>query len=275
VDQNRPLSALAAPAVRALTAEETIQPSSIDKAFRILAMFSTANPRLSLSEIQRSSGLAMTTTHRTVRNLVDLGALQICEDGRYAVGLTLWRLGCLSPATVDIERVTHPYMQALYDKVKQPVQLLVRDGERSVFVARCAATGPERNPHVGAGYTMHAGAGGQVLLAFAPRVVQERVLRSNLQAYTPRTPTDPSELRGILEDVRTQGYAWSDRQLRDDLLSVAAPIRDANDRVVGALSLVLPIEQEARHPWPRIVLATTRAISGLLARSGGNLPHTA
>lgn len=270
-----PVSALAEPWVPSLAAEETLQPSSIDKAFRILAVFSSHTPRLTLSEVQRSSGLAMTTTHRTVRNLVDLGALQICEDGRYAIGLTLWRLGCLSPATVDIERVAHPYMQALYDKMKHPVQLIVRDGDRSVFVARCSATGAERNPHVGAGYTMHAAAGGQVLLAFAPHVVRERILRSPLQSYTSCTPTDPAELRRILETVRTQGYASSEGQLRDDLLSVAAPIRDANDHVVAAISLVIPIARRSNHAWPQIVLATTRAISRLLARSGGHLPHTA
>jgi len=275
VESALPISAMASPALRALGAGEGAQPSSIDKAFLILGVFTQNTPRLSLSEIHRASGLAMTTTHRTVRNLVDLGALQICEDGRYAIGMTLWRLGCLAPATVDLERVAHPFMQALYDKFKHPVQLIVRDGERSVFVARCSATGAERNPHVGAGYTMHAAAGGQVLLAFAPRLVQERVLRGPLTRYTDRTPTDPGRLRTILETVRAQGYAVSDRELRDDLISVAAPIRDAEQRIAGAISLVIAIEEASTHPWPQIVQATTRAVSRLLARTGGNLPHTA
>jgi DNA-binding IclR family transcriptional regulator len=79
---------------------------------------------------------------------------------------------------------------------------------------------------------------GLVLLAHAPREVQERVLAAPLQRYTPFTLTDPRQLRRVLAEVRRTGVAISDRQVTTDAVSVAAPV-EVRGSVVAALSIVM------------------------------------
>ncbi|XVQ16158.1 IclR family transcriptional regulator domain-containing protein [Spirillospora sp. CA-255316] len=101
---------------------------------------------------------------------------------------------------------------------------------------------------VGGRCPLHPTGVGRVLLAFAPPEVQEKVLASPVRSFTPLTVTSPVELRRILADVRTRGFAVNDRQVSVGTFRWAAPIRDANNEVVTALSLVVPSEQASVPP---------------------------
>ena len=92
---------------------------------------------------------------------------------------------------------------------------------------------------------------GLVLLAHAPVDVQEEVLAGPFERYTPYTVTDPRELRRMLADVRTTGFAVSDRQLSDETVSVAAP--GARRPEAGGRRRV------ARRPVPHLAAAAGAA----------------
>lgn len=64
----------------------------------ILASFSSGHTELSLAEISRRAGLAVSTTHRLVGELRAWGALERDADLRYRIGVRLWELASLSPA---------------------------------------------------------------------------------------------------------------------------------------------------------------------------------
>jgi len=64
----------------------------------ILGSFSPGHAELSLVEISRRAGLAMSTTHRLVGELHTWGALERDADLRYRIGARLQELAALSPA---------------------------------------------------------------------------------------------------------------------------------------------------------------------------------
>jgi DNA-binding IclR family transcriptional regulator len=64
----------------------------------VLDSFSVAHAELTLTEISRRTGLAVTTTHRLVGQLHALGALDRDEHGRYSIGPRLRELARLSKA---------------------------------------------------------------------------------------------------------------------------------------------------------------------------------
>ncbi|MFE1229240.1 IclR family transcriptional regulator C-terminal domain-containing protein [Streptomyces sp. NPDC058745] len=70
---------------------------------------------------------------------------------------------------------------------------------------------------------------GRVLLAYAPKDIQEEVLESPLRAWTPHTVTDPKALRRQLDGIRREQVFVSDRQLTEETVAVAAPV-DRQDR---------------------------------------------
>ena len=100
-----------------------------------------------------------------------------------------------------------------------------RDSEHFVGVTNWVG---RRVPH-------HVAANGKVFLAFGAAPAPAR-----LQRFTQRTITNKAALEAELERVRSQGYATAIDELELGLTAVAAPVRDAGDVVVAALSVSGP-----------------------------------
>jgi IclR family transcriptional regulator, pca regulon regulatory protein len=76
---------------------------------------------------------------------------------------------------------------------------------------------------------------GRVLLAFQPQVAIDAYFdRVNMRRLTEHTETDPNQLRKILKDVRTKGYAAIQDELDYGIVSVALPIFGPHGRIVAA-----------------------------------------
>jgi DNA-binding IclR family transcriptional regulator len=68
----------------------------------------------------------------------------------------------------------------------------------------------------------------------------ERLLSSPLPRYTPATVTDARKIRNELRQIREQDYAFDFGGYIAGVHAVAAPIRDASDRVVASIGIVAP-----------------------------------
>lgn len=219
----------------------TTPKSVAGRLFSLLGAFTEARPSANLSELSRLTGLALSTTHRLVTELVEWGALDRDSSGRYHVGLRLWALGSLTPGSLGLRERAMPFLEDLYEVTHQNVQLAVRDGLDVVYVERISAHNAVNVvTRVGSRLPVHATGVGLAMLAYAPAEVQELALRSPLKRFTPKTICAPARLREKLARVRRDGYVISDAQIELITLSVAAPIRDESDAVVAAVSIVVP-----------------------------------
>lgn len=255
---------------RPLTAPGTDRLSAAGKVLAILDAFDREHPVLTLSGIGRRAGVPLSTAHRLVGELCEWGGLERGGEGEYRIGLRVWELGALAPRALGLREAALPFMEDLYEVTHENVQLAVRDGLELVFVERLASRrSVSVLTRVGGRFALPPTGVGLVLLAFAPTDVQDRVLGAPLERFTRRTITDPRRLRGVLADVRRTGVAVSDRQVTDDAVSVAAPIRVADD-VVAALSVVVRGSSAAavRSMTPGVRTAA-RGISRTLERGKG------
>ena len=237
----------------------------------VLAAFTRERPALTLSDIARVAAVPLSTAHRLVGELCGWGALERGEDGLYRIGLRMWELGALAPRALGLREAALPFMEDLYEVTHENVQLAVRDEDEVVFVERFAARDAVAVlTQVGGRFALPPTGVGLVLLAHAPRDVQERVLAGPLRRYTTHTITDPGQLRRVLAEVRRRGVAVSDRQVTTDAVSVAAPIQ-VRGSVVAALSIVVRGSSAAavRTMTPG-VRAAARGISRTL--DGGGAP---
>lgn len=234
------------------------------KSLDVLAAFDTDHPDLTLSEVARRSQLPLTTVHRIVADLTDWGALERHPDGRYRVGLRLWEIAVHAPNAIPLRDSALPFMEDLYEVTHENIQLAVRDGLDVVFVERLAgrdAVGV--HTRVGGRFGLSATGVGLVLLAHAPAAVQEDVLAGALPAWTDYTVVDARRLRGVLAQIRRQGYAISDRQVTDDAISLACPIVDGRGSVCAALSIVM----HADTAQPTFLLPALRAAARGISRT--------
>jgi DNA-binding IclR family transcriptional regulator len=242
----------------------TTPKSVAGRLFTLLSVFSEQRPSANLSELSRSAGLALSTTHRLVNELVEWGALDRDDEGRYHVGLRLFELAALSPGSLGLRERALPFLEDLYEVTHQNVQLAVRDGLEAVYVERISAHNAVNVvTRIGSRLPVHASGVGLAMLAYAAPEVQELALHSPMRRFTPKTITTPAALREMLARVRRDGYAISEGQIELITLSVAAPIRGEDDAVVAAVSIVVPQDVDVAGLVPAVRTAA-RGISRAL-----------
>jgi DNA-binding IclR family transcriptional regulator len=100
--------------------------------------------------------------------------------------------------------------------------------------------------------------------------LQGLLARAALEQHTPATLADPEKLVEELRAIELRGYATDVEEYAAGLRCVAAPVRDASNRVVAAISLSGPatrLHEEALHG--PIAAAVTHAADRLSAAIGG------
>lgn len=239
--------------------------SAAERLIAVLAAFDQENPALSLSGIARRADLSLSTAHRLVGVLSEWGALERDSAGTYRIGLRLWELASLAPRGPGLRQAAMPFLEDLYEATHENVQFAVRDGAEVVYIERISGRSAVGVlTRVGARWPLHATGVGLVLLAYGGTALQDRVCAGPLASFTPFTITDPALLRRTLAEVRRAGCAVSDRQITDDAVSVAAPVRGKDGGVVAAVSVVVPVLGSAPHALVPVVRVAALGISRAL-----------
>ncbi|AHH96922.1 IclR family transcriptional regulator [Kutzneria albida] len=235
----------------------------LDRAFRLLGCFSPDRPTLSLAALSELAGLPKPTALRLARKLVELGALEQAESGDYTIGLRLLEIASLAPRGHGLRENALPYMEDLLHATGQHVLLSVREGVEAVLVERLSARGAHRVGYrVGGRMPLHSTGNGLILLAFAPKRVQEEVLAVDWSADEENLNGTGTELRARLAAVRRDRFAVSSRRKRGvSLTSVAAPVVDRRKNTIAAVSVITGSEQVAPATHIPAVIAVARAIS--------------
>ena len=96
------------------------------------------------------------------------------------------------------------------------------------------------------------------------------MLAGPLEVFTPHTVTDPASLRAELMSVRTRGYAQAVEEFEEGLNAVAAPVRQADGRVIASLGVSGPAFRMHAVDIPRLGLLTAEA-AGAVSRQLGYL----
>jgi DNA-binding IclR family transcriptional regulator len=250
----------------ALSTPATATPmTAAGRLLSVLDAFSPGRRLLTLSEISRRAGLSLTTAHRLAGELVSWGALERDGDGRYRIGLHLLELAALAPRGLELRELAQPFLEDLFHSTRAHVHLAVRDGAEVVYVETLRARGTVSVlSRLGQRWPLHATGTGLVLLAYAERELQERVLGSPLKRFTPKTVTDPRKLRRTLAEVRRTGIAVAEEQLTMEGVAIAAPIRGRGDEVVAAIGLVVHVDECEPRALVPVLTACTRGISRTL-----------
>lgn len=191
-------------------------------------------------DLARHLGLKWTTAYRTLSYLEEEEYLRRSETtNEYSVGPRLYRVGSAYLAAHPFANLVPPHLKSASDAMRCAAQANERQGHTVVTVASVESPVPIRKTSPGFTFPLGIAAKGRLLLAFAPDEVQEDVLSAELPRFTAQTLTDPAELREVLAQIRADGYAVTSEDLQPGVGSVAAPIHDREDRVIGCISLVV------------------------------------
>jgi DNA-binding IclR family transcriptional regulator len=225
----------------------------VDRALALLAAFTAEHRSLGLVELARRAGLPRSTASRLAARLQEWGALERDERGRYVVGLRLFEIASLAPRSHGLREVALPYLEDLHEITRQHVLL---DHGAALLVERLSARGAiEVAYRVGGRMPVHDTGVGLVLLAFAGPDAAER------QFAALDSPVEVAALRRRLAEARRTGVAVFARRRPAAVSSVAVAIRDHTERVVAAVSVVVPAEAARPQAYEQVLRTTARAIS--------------
>lgn len=228
--------------------------SSVRNALRLLKRFSADEPVLGVSDLARQLNVAKSTTHRLLSTLASEGFVRRTDDGRYALGVTLWELGSQMVAGLELRDVAHPVLARLRDETGETVHLAILDRHEVVYVDRFESQATLRLfRRIGFRMPAHATSTGKAILAFSSSAALDEVLEAGLPKLGPGTITQKRQLREALDRIRAQGYVLSVDESERGVKSVGAPVFDHSGMCVGAVSVAGPSQRMPAAQIPRFV----------------------
>jgi DNA-binding IclR family transcriptional regulator len=233
---------------------------TVSNALRMLEVFYDES-EMGVSDLARRLDLHKNNAFRLLATLELAGYIQQAPSTElYHLGPRCLELGHAFARSHTLMNQARPVLEELARGFGETVHLgVLRDDEvvhlDGVLPDQLVLTGLR----VGERLPAHCTALGKVLLA--DRIAHRSAADSDasdgttfasrgLTRYTDATLTDPTKLFDELRGVAIQGYASDMDEYAPGLRCVAAPVRDASSRVIGAISLSGPslrMSEEAIH----------------------------
>jgi DNA-binding IclR family transcriptional regulator len=240
-------------------------------AMRLVALFealATSEEGLSLAELSTTVSAPKSSLLGILRSMVALGYM---EHGHalYRLGPKSFRLAADILAVRRFPNLVRPILQDLAAKSGETVFLVVLDrvARRMTYADIIDSPNPVRyTVPTGTTRPLYVSAGGQLLLAHQePAWIDAYIGATVLEPLTPRTVTDPEQLRERLAAIRREGFAISLGETVPGAAGLAAPIFNADGSVTAGLLIGAPIDRfDQELPQLRRLLreAVTR-VSGI------------
>lgn len=221
---------------------------SVWRAVDVLFCFEADRPSLTAAEVAEVLGMNRTTAWRYLQTLSGTGLVREIGDGRFSLGARVLGLaGAYTSQWAALEALSGTALLRLRDAVGETAALHLRQGWSRVVVRQLESLHELHRTYrdIGVPISLLAGAPSLAILAQLPTVELDDYLESQVApgAEAGHDPAGRRELEHRLERIRLDGYAVSRGARVPNVASVAAPIRDRDGQVLGALNVTGPADR--------------------------------
>jgi DNA-binding IclR family transcriptional regulator len=210
----------------------------LEKALSILSHFYT-NSELSVKEIEILTGINRTTVFKSLHSFIDWGYLeQDPVSKRYRASLKILGMSGTVLRRMNVVEIARPYLLTLRDETGETAALavlngfdiLIADWESSFYDAHI-------NSYVGKKIPAYcSGAGKAILANLSEEEITGLLKNHELNRCTHNTITNSEQLLKELKRTLNRGYGISIEEFGTDVIAVAAPIFDINNKVVASIA---------------------------------------
>jgi DNA-binding IclR family transcriptional regulator len=236
---------------------------------RILRYLAGRAAPVAASAIARELELPRSTVYHLLATLAAHGfVLHFREERRWGLGTSAFELAGGYTRQQPLARLGRPLIAALSDRLGESAHLAVMSGGDVLYIVEeRAPRRPALVTDVGVRLPAHLAASGRAMLAALPRE-QVRALYPDASAFPDRTgrgPRRPSELRELLREVRSRGYATEHSEIAEGLRSVGVAVRDHAGWPVAAVAVTWADETRDPHLFAIAVQETADVLESRLA----------
>lgn len=219
---------------------------ALQRGLQLLGQFSRDERVLTGAELSRRLGLPRASVFRILQTLEQMGYVERLGDtAHYKLGMAVLRLGFEFLASMELTELGRPVIDDLCAATGLSSHLVVRDGREVVFVAKAVGQSFMFNTiQIGARLPAHATVLGRVLLADLSLDALAALYRGvPLTRHTDQTPTTIAALKQLIDADAQRGYGVSQGGFEAAISTIAAPVFDAGNKVVAAVSVTVPAQQ--------------------------------
>lgn len=221
--------------------------AAVERALAILDAFTEQDHTLTLAQVAARTGFYKSTILRLAASLEKRGYLIRLADGGWRLGAAASRLGAVYQSAFDLGDIVEPVLQQIMGETGETVAFHVREGRVRISLYRVES--PQRiRDHVRQGehLPLDRGAGGKVLMAFSgAKGAEADLIRKNM-VYV----------------------SLGDRIA--DLGGVSAPVFGVGQRLIGAITVSVPLSRLDAAAIARFKPVVLRHAAALTRSLGGD-----
>ena len=205
---------------------------------------------LTVPELSSMTGWSRSSLFRMLATLEAKEYVRKTADAKYSLDVKLISLGNAVTGRLEVIQFGHPFLAELTAVTGETSHMAVLDREIYVRLVDkvISSSSVYMDSIIGLRRKAHLVGCGKVLLAYqSPAEIEAYIHSVNFEPMTDYSITSGNELRRELAMIREQGYGFDREESEYGLFCIAAPIRDANDLVVAAISISGPAERMKRN----------------------------
>ena len=234
--------------------------------FALIDVLASREDAISLKDISERTGLHPSTAHRILNDLAIGRYVERPQPGSYRLGMRLLELGNLVKGRLDVRDAALAPMRELHNRIQQPVNLSLRQGDEIVYIERAFSerSGMQVVRAIGGRAPLHLTSVGKLFLATDdPQRLRAYAGRTGLHGQTKNSITQLAALEKELSKVRQYQYAHDNEELELGVRCMAAGIFDDQAKLVAGLSISAPASR-MDETWLAQLQATAQDISRTL-----------
>lgn len=218
---------------------------SVEKALVLLQCFTDSTPELSLKELSEKTGYYKSRVLQICDTLILHGFIIRTQKSVYKLGPKLMVLGKVYERSNSLISLAPPILRELSALTGEASKIFVIEGVKRTCLVRERGPSPlSYNVEEGESFELYAGAGGKVLLAYAPQEFRDRVFDERVvKRLTSTTIVGREKFEQECAEIRSKGYAVSMGELFADVAGMAAPIFNNSGEVFASLTIAGPIQR--------------------------------
>lgn len=210
---------------------------ALAKGLAVLQVFGPGRSEMTLSEVARHVGISAPAARRSLITLAALGYVGQ-HNRRFFLRPKVMELSSAFYFSARIDELLLPELQRLVDLFGDASSVAILERSDVIYIAHLSQQRARRaSAVIGARYPAHATSLGRVLIAGLDDVDLDTFIEKlKPVALTGKTVTDKAELRNIVLEARTNGYAVAVDELDYGVTAIAVPIRIHDGRTVAAIN---------------------------------------
>jgi DNA-binding IclR family transcriptional regulator len=215
---------------------------SIARAAAVLRALGQQHQGMSLGEIAGAVGLPRSTVQRLVQALQQERLVEVGGVAGPGVRLGPALAELAGSIRVDVVRLARPHLQALFDRLRETVDISQAQGRQVQFLDQLVSDRELRAvPSKDTRLSLHCMANGKALLAAMSDAEVERLMGPALSPATARSIASLPALLAELAEVRRTGFAYDRQELTEGICAIGVGIKAGERRY--AVSVAMPAQR--------------------------------